>query len=237
MFIPIVPIAHVFSFIFCLLLAIKFYVSFVKNPQSIYISSFFYATFFVSLMFLLIAMPGLIIRDPFLVPWVVYLFSEPAALFAVMFFAKIPMHLFGWKTVYKVYFYSMITISLAVIALRYLGMEETSVVRQGNFEFWLRPDNELYMHAETLSGITILLTLLFTLGSYIYLAVQKRKNKFVFQRSLVLALATMTFLLAIVANYFVGLHLALRILLSSGLCLISLVCMMAAVFYIKPKPS
>jgi hypothetical protein len=196
--IPIVSILNFITFLFTTLISYQLVISYIKNRDSL--MKYFAALFiFLSIYFFFNSTPGIFATSISSIAFF-RMFSTYILLIGLMFLVITPLRILGWLKVERIFLF-LISISLIFIIFSdFKYPQPVKPIIFENFITWSPPGP---VQSRIATGVTSLLTALFTAGFYLVNGF-RRKDRFIFRRSLMLGMGTIFFALAGLVNYIAG---------------------------------
>lgn len=180
----VISLFNLGAFLFCAAAAIGLYHSYSKSKESDNVKFFFLSTAFLSL-YLLATTVAKWIPDNYFAQMILFLFATIPFFLFLYFFTGVPLRLFHKRRWIKTYTCFMLILLLFAVVFSYLGL------RQKNF----------YKYYNDIMGATAIVSFLFTMAAYTFIAWKKRANRKILKRSLLLSIVCLFFILFAVFDY------------------------------------
>lgn len=232
--IPIVSLLNLVNFLIGFFISIKLYFSYrkTKNDQ---IKLLLYCLICLTVFFLMVSTPGLIIKHPFLLAWL-HIIGNFFGIVGTVFFALIPLNLLHFDKLKKIYLILMLAITVVTTGFRIYYLEPLYRISIGNFEYWFSEKSHFLLYSQLIMGTSIFLSLISSGIIFIIYAFSRKNNRYLFIRSILFGTGAIVLSIAAIINYFVNLSPKFfNIFLASLIPIVSLSILSLAISYKKDE--
>ncbi len=184
-----------------LLAILKMYFAVKKNRENKKIRYYFYSFIFIAVYVFVSGLPVVVIKDPLSISVITFLLI-PLLLIGSMFLSLTAINFTKFQKYEKSYIYLFLFVILLSSFLTFLGLSRSSL--NSSPEFWFRPQNVVIVYGLLIAKSFLVISLSFTVLSYLSLAKKYRENEIAFGKSLMIAEGCFFFLLAVFFNNVIG---------------------------------